>query len=176
MQHFGSNAKCMARYLKAHFILSFILPYLEQQPLHDRIDFKLDWFDMTVNSKGYKNREVTAIDLPDFLCPSADGRPGTYTTDYFVITDIHDGNYCSEVEGGPQLTTQKRNREKLAGMLGDYSDPIRKVTDGVSKTIMFVESAGRPNLYNQNKSLVGTMYDAPNTCARGRARPLVRRP
>ena len=47
-------------------------------------------------------------------------------------------------------------------MLGDYSNTIRKVTDGVSKTIMFVESAGRPNLYNQSKSLYGTMYDAVN--------------
>ena len=87
-------------YLKAHFILSFILPFLEQQPLYDQIDFKLDWFDVTVNSKGFKNREVTAIDLPEFLCPSAEGRPGTFTTDYFVITDIQDDNYCLEVEGG----------------------------------------------------------------------------
>jgi prepilin-type N-terminal cleavage/methylation domain-containing protein len=152
--------------LESHFFLTFILPYMEQQPLFDRIDLKKDWYDITVNSKGTKNREVTAVDIADFICPSVESRPGTFTTDYFTIVDINDGNYCADVEGGAKLTNQKRNREKLAGMMTDVPQPVRKVSDGLSKTIMVIESAGRPNLYDKSKKLYGVMYESPNTRAK----------
>jgi prepilin-type N-terminal cleavage/methylation domain-containing protein len=143
--------------LKEHFILTFILPYIEQQAVYDRIDFKFNWDDVATTSKGISNRDAVKVDIPDFLCPTAENRPETYTTDYFVIVDINDTNYCADVEGGAKLTNQKRSREKLAGMLTDLPNPIRKVTDGVSKTIMLVESAGRPNNLGPNKSFIQTM-------------------
>jgi prepilin-type processing-associated H-X9-DG protein len=160
-----------ANNLESHFILSFILPYMEQQAIYDRMDFKRDWYDTTTNSKGYKNREVTSIDLDDFLCPTAESRPNTYTTDYFVLVDINDGDYCSDVEGGAKLTNQKRLRERLAGMLTDLPNPIRKITDGVSKTIMLVESAGRPNLYDKSRKQYAQMWDPQSQGGGGRARP-----
>jgi prepilin-type processing-associated H-X9-DG protein len=43
-------------------------------------------------------------------------------------------------------------------MLTDVPTKIGKVSDGMSKTFMFFESAGRPNLYDQNRRLTGTMY------------------
>jgi prepilin-type processing-associated H-X9-DG protein len=150
--------------LKNHFVLTFILPYLEQQPLFDRIDLEKDWYDTTVNSKGAKNREVTAVDIPDYLCPSAETRPGTYTTDYTTIIDIWDEDYCQYIEG-LNLARNQRSRERLEGMLTDFPNPIRKVSDGLSKTFMFFESAGRPNLYNQAKALTGVMWEPPNTRA-----------
>jgi prepilin-type N-terminal cleavage/methylation domain-containing protein/prepilin-type processing-associated H-X9-DG protein len=127
-----------------HFILTFILPYIEQQTVYDQIEIERHWFDPATNSKNTTNLAATSVDIPDFLCPSAEGRPGKYTTDYFTIVDINDGNYCADVEGGLMLTKQKRMREKLQGMLTDLPNPIRKVTDGVSKTFLFFESAGRP--------------------------------
>ena len=130
-----------------HFILSFILPYMELQNIYDQIDFTKAWYDNTTNSKGTTNLAATAVDIPDFLCPSAENRPGTYTTDYFTIVDIQDTNYCNDFEAGLKLSNQKRSVEKLAGMLTDQPNPIRKVTDGLSKTFMFFESAGRPNNY-----------------------------
>jgi prepilin-type N-terminal cleavage/methylation domain-containing protein/prepilin-type processing-associated H-X9-DG protein len=127
-----------------HFILSFILPYMEQQSVYDRIDFDKAWYDNTKNSKGTTNLEATAVDIPDFLCPSAEARTGKYTTDYFTIVDIDEQNYCDDIEGGLKLTNQKRSRDKLGGMLTDVSQPVRKVSDGLSKTFMLFESAGRP--------------------------------
>jgi prepilin-type processing-associated H-X9-DG protein len=132
-----------------HFILSFLLPYLEYQNIYNRIDFNRNWFDNTVNSKGTKNIEATAVDIPEFVCPSAESRPNTYTTDYFVLVDIPEQDYCDNFEAGPRYSNQKRSAEKLAGMLTDLPNPIRKVTDGVSHTYMFFESAGRPFLYSK---------------------------
>ena len=54
------------------------------------------------------------------------------------------------------LTKQRRSREKPAGMLQDVPMPVRKVADGLSKTFMFFESAGRPNNYVR-KTLQGEM-------------------
>src|SRR5262245_31630511 len=42
--------------LKDHFVLTFILPYIEEQAVFDKIDLKYDWFDnATTTSKGTKN-------------------------------------------------------------------------------------------------------------------------
>jgi prepilin-type N-terminal cleavage/methylation domain-containing protein len=130
-----------------HFVLTFILPYLEQQALYDGIDQKLDWCDATVStSTNRKNIDVTSVDLPEFLCPTAPNRPGMFTTDYTVLVDISEVDYCDFVET-PGLARTKRILENLAGMLQDTPTSVRKVSDGLSNTFMFFESAGRPNLY-----------------------------
>jgi prepilin-type processing-associated H-X9-DG protein len=56
-------------------------------------------------------------------------------------------------------------------MIADLPNPIRKVTDGVSKTIMFVESAGRPNLYDKNKKQYAFMWDPASIGGGDRAMP-----
>lgn len=143
--------------LKDHFVLTFILPYMEQQSIFDKIDLKFNWHDTAMTSKGTNNRAATSIDIPDFICPSAENRPSTYTTDYFTLIKVSDSDYCSDIEGGAKLTNQKRLRDKLYGMLQDIPVPVRKVTDGLSKTFMFFESAGRPGLYDKNKVKYGEM-------------------
>ena len=147
--------------LKYHFVLTFILPYLENQALYDRIDLKQDWCENTIS----KNRDATSVDVADFICPSAESRPNNYTTDYYVIVDINDNpgtGYCDIFEN-TGLTKTKRSVDRLIGMLQDTPTPIRKVTDGLSKTFMFFESAGRPNIYLSNGQPDGYMYEPPNT-------------
>jgi len=140
-----------------HFILTLILPYMEQQAIYDQIDLKKSWYDTTTNAGGTSNRTATSVDVPDFLCPSVEARPGKYATDYFTLVTISWSDYCTDVEGGPQLTSQVRARNKLAGMLTDLPNPVRKVSDGLSSTFMFFESAGRPNQYDRNRQLIGEM-------------------
>jgi len=123
-----------------HSVMSFILPYFEQQSIYDRIDFTKSWFDTTTNSKGTTNFAATSVDIPEILCPSAEGRPNKYATDYISIVDIDDTVYCASMD-----TKQKRSVERLAGALTDVPNSIRKISDGMSKTFMFFESAGRPN-------------------------------
>jgi prepilin-type N-terminal cleavage/methylation domain-containing protein/prepilin-type processing-associated H-X9-DG protein len=151
-----------------HFVLTFILPYIEQQTVFDRINLEQDWYSTANNTKGTTNRAATSVDIPDYICPSAEGRPGKYTTDYIALIKVSDSDYCNDVEGGPMLTKQKRTREKLAGMLQDIPTPVRKVTDGLSKTFLFFESAGRPNLYDRNRAPVGEMQTKTTSPTRNR--------
>jgi prepilin-type processing-associated H-X9-DG protein len=129
-----------------HYILSFILPYMEQQPLYDKIDFKKDWTNAA-------NNAATAVDINDFVCPSAPSRSGKYLSDYFACTVILPFpagpnlpvGYCDLVT--KNLVTQQRALENLDGMLTDRPTTMKKITDGLSKTFMFFECAGRPNEY-----------------------------
>ncbi len=145
---------------KHHSLLTFLLPYLEEQAVYDQIDFKFDWCDTVTNtSKGIKNFTAFAKDIDVFLCPSVENRPQTFTTDYNVITNIDVASYCDATNGIDTVAASKRSVDKLAGMLTDTQNSIRKVSDGMSKTIMFVESAGRPNHYTKGKNLRGVMFD-----------------
>jgi prepilin-type N-terminal cleavage/methylation domain-containing protein len=145
-----------------HFVLTFLLPFIEQQAIYDQIDLSQDWCEHAVKSKkGIYNRDATSIDIPDFLCPSAPKTLKSYTTDYFTIVDLvktGPNGYCDAVET-PGLTKQKRTMESLKGMLGETPLPLRKVTDGMSKTFMFYESAGRPEHW-ENGQLIGYFWDS----------------
>jgi prepilin-type N-terminal cleavage/methylation domain-containing protein/prepilin-type processing-associated H-X9-DG protein len=144
---------------KRHFVLTFILPYLERQDLYDQIDQNLDWFDVTISpvTKG-KNNDITSVDLADYLCPSTESRPNTYTTDYHVMVDIHDEDYCNFIET-PGLARTKRPVDKLLGILQDVPATVRQVSDGLSNTFLFFESAGRPNLYDNHRQFKAFMWD-----------------
>lgn len=154
--------------LKEYYILAYILPYIEEQSLYDQIDFKGvatnpasgHWYSTNLSpTKGTKNNEVTAKDIAGFLCPSAEARQNYYTCDYMVLVDINDSpsnGYCPTLES-PGLVHQKRSLEKLAGILQDTPTNLKKVSDGLSQTFMFFESAGRPYIYDRSKRKTGEM-------------------
>jgi prepilin-type N-terminal cleavage/methylation domain-containing protein/prepilin-type processing-associated H-X9-DG protein len=125
--------------LKNHFVLTFILAYMERQSLADSIDIKQDY---NVGA----NATATQQDVADFLCPSADTRMNVYATDYTTVTKIREITYCHDAES-KGLTKQKRRVDKLTGMLSDLPIKMANVFDGLSNTFMFFESAGRPNHY-----------------------------
>ena len=125
--------------LAKHFVLTFILPYMERQAVFDKINIAQDYNSDT-------NSPATKLDLREFLCPSADTRKDVYATDYTAIVDIHDGNYCTFIEGAG-LASKKRPVHKLVGMLRDMPVASASVLDGLSQTFMFFEAAGRPFHY-----------------------------
>ena len=122
--------------LGKHFLLSFILPYIEGQSIYDKIDFAADW---TASS-------AVNEDIKEFICPSADTRKKVYATDYTVLINIEPRNYCRFIEAAG-LASKKRPVEKLTGMLSDMPLKTANVRDGLSKTFMLIESAGKPNHY-----------------------------
>ena len=74
----SDSAKPTANNLKHSFLLSFLLPYIEQQALYDRIDFTMDWnSNIKSTKKGVKNIDTMLTDIPDYLCPSTESRPHT---------------------------------------------------------------------------------------------------
>jgi prepilin-type N-terminal cleavage/methylation domain-containing protein/prepilin-type processing-associated H-X9-DG protein len=146
--------------LKAHNVLSFILPYIEQKALYDQIDFKSNWSSTIPNTAGghaVANATVTNVDIPDFLCPTAPIRPSAAASDYALCTFIKEDNYCTAEASG--LATTKRDTGTLKGMLDDTPVSLRKITDGVSKTFMFSEDSGRPLLYQNGALVAGASLD-----------------
>jgi prepilin-type N-terminal cleavage/methylation domain-containing protein len=155
---------CKNSLTSKHYILTFILPYMEQQPLHDAINFQYDGLDAVISHPAPRNNTITQVEIPDYLCPSAPTRPGKYASDYLPLVDIPDADatnwvgYCTLQSGGQ--VKQSRTVEGLEGMLTDAGVPMRKVTDGLSKTFMFFECAGRPIEYlrREEKGEAGSMH------------------
>jgi prepilin-type N-terminal cleavage/methylation domain-containing protein len=139
-----------------HFVLTFILPYIENSTLYDQIDITTQNWNSTVQSATKKtiNNDVVKVDIPDFLCPSTENRPGTYTTDYYTIVDIQDAAYCAAE--AQNLMKSKRQVDRLLGLLQDVPTSLKKCTDGLSKTFLFFESAGRPNNYDKSRNIIQT--------------------
>jgi len=104
----------------------FILPWLEEQPLADRIDF----------SKPYDhpaNAPAAATVLPVFICPSADRNGGTVAglgrSDYGGLT-------------GERITSP--NSPEKGVLVHDRAFAEREVSDGFSKTIVVGECSRGP--------------------------------
>ena len=141
-----------------HFVLTFILPYLENSTLYDQIDIQTQNWNSTTQSATKKtiNNDVVKVDIADFLCPSAENRPGTYTTDYYTMVDIREDTqygYCTQIETAG-LAKSKRSVDRLLGLLQDVPTSLKKCTDGLSKTFLFFESAGRPNNYDKSRNII----------------------
>ncbi len=153
LARFGMNSgNGMADY-RSFGCLTTILPYMEQQSLHDSFDFGLD-------AAAPKNRPGVATRVPTFQCPSATGYPrlisgvvpdrkladyATATTDYFATW--MDGEKHSVWEG------ETESRYYLQGDPDgwEFFDEHRPVSlvmveDGLSNTAFFIEKASRPTM------------------------------
>lgn len=137
--------------LAAHNFITFTLPYFEQQATFDQIDIGRPWSNAT-------NKTAVSTRIGDLVCPSSPSAPeregagdATRTwmaapSDYAVCVDLDDSasGFCSLQNTG---LARPRGLETLKGMMQDTPTSLRKVTDGVSKTFMLFEDAGRPTNY-----------------------------
>jgi prepilin-type N-terminal cleavage/methylation domain-containing protein/prepilin-type processing-associated H-X9-DG protein len=119
------------------------LPYIEQDNLRKNYDTTQTW-------GAAANLPLTAQKIKIFQCPSApnsdrlDGDPQTSTwnivsiTDYAAVTGV--ALYANAPNAGQPGIMQKNFTIKISG-----------VTDGLSNTLLVVESAGRPQIYRNGK-------------------------
>jgi prepilin-type N-terminal cleavage/methylation domain-containing protein len=144
--------------------LTQLLPFFEEGVMHDK-------FDLTKNWGHIDNRKVVNTPIQILLCPSAPnperldgipennpwtaevGAPTDYSPTIYVDRRLKDAGLVDEAatgvppaQGSPGL-----------GMLS-YNLPTKfsDITDGLSKTIMYAESAGRPFLFRGGR-LVGEL-------------------
>ncbi len=124
----------------------FILPYLEQQTLHDKYFFDRDFRDPM-------NAEAIASSLDVFICPTTPRRfprLDTFTSGGFVDWRTAPSDYVPLIRVDEGLA--------LAGFIrpvADYSGAMQSneittfadIQDGLSNTLLFAEAAGRPMLY-----------------------------
>ncbi|MCP4194834.1 MAG: DUF1559 domain-containing protein [Planctomycetaceae bacterium] len=140
--------------------LTLILPFLEEQTLEDRYVYE-QGFDHKVN------QPAVNASVPSYSCPSTPGERtmeinnqlalfagGTpkqghtgRATDYFGIRTVQNVNG----DRRPGVFRASLPRE----MGGKQEKPFRlnQIKDGMSKTILMVEMAGRPRRYVQNQDL-----------------------
>jgi prepilin-type N-terminal cleavage/methylation domain-containing protein len=142
--------------------LAFILPYLEQQSLYNRFDFKLDMKDAA-------NQEAVTTVVTGYICPSdpqgsepimpdrCDWNPtpsmvswylgsmGPTQPDLCAFCGETNPSYCCQ--GGNYGTSPANS---TAGMFGRYPGRIRfeDVRDGLSRTFMAGETLPGHSIHN----------------------------
>lgn len=148
-----------------HSFVTFLLPYVEQTALAERINLREDWNERRrKNPDGSTNSQHTQASLPLMKCPSVPERQLDNVTDYVVSTHISTSNSSDAyalLSRRPYRVPNTGNN--WASVLHPYVngfasndgtddfDParIRYVTDGLSNSVMIFEDAGRPLVYRQ---------------------------
>lgn len=127
-------------------LLTEILPHLEQSHLEAVYDYELGFLHPD-------NQQAVNTSVSIFVCPLTPGNqdrivsldgiyflsvPGTTArpTDYFGLRDVHD----SIGKRAKCLFTEIR-------LPTDENKSLAQITDGTSNTLMFLEKAGLPTLY-----------------------------
>jgi prepilin-type N-terminal cleavage/methylation domain-containing protein/prepilin-type processing-associated H-X9-DG protein len=148
--------------LKSHGLGTYLLPYVEQQPLASQYCWDVSWNET-------QNQPVANTQLQIWKCPSAPRdriQDGMLTTETPPPVEKFSGTgACGDyagmsfvdkelvVRGVITLTGQLNERGHFDGVFDVNSvRPLRDITDGSSQTILIAEGAGRPNLhYGRNE-------------------------
>ncbi len=127
-----------------------VLPYLEEGNAFKQYDLSENWNEPA-------NRPVVSSIIPTFNCPSTpdperlDGLPegSPWKADIAATTD-----YSPTIGVDKRLKDAGLVEADGPGLLPKNQKPrIRDATDGLSHTIMYGESAGRPYLYRGGKKI-----------------------
>ena len=115
-----------------------VLPFLEEQAIYDRIDFQVDVFSQ-------QDADLFGAQPNILLCPSDAGQGRTfYDETYSNGRYFAKGNYAAYA--GPEHITAQRI---FSGMLIHEEQPVRRIRDGMSKTIMLTEVRTRDKQHDQ---------------------------
>ncbi len=117
-----------------HNFVQYILPNIEQQAIYELYDFSHDW-----NSE--ENIPATDNEITLLRCPTAP-QDYPYLSDYAVCVKV--GKDLQELLVSEKLI---RERTDTIGILREGPVKAALVTDGLSNTILFCETAGRPDKY-----------------------------
>jgi prepilin-type N-terminal cleavage/methylation domain-containing protein len=145
-----------------HSWVPFILPFVEEQAVHDKYDFKLKWNAGT--NLDLTRRPGTAASFAILLCPSSEHIDRSQN-DYAAINGPNGATYNTHVGRGkdlltaaPERTSYNKGGQYVAGGLTvvspkDVADPskrldtvrtkIKDFADGTTYTMMLGEDAGR---------------------------------
>jgi prepilin-type N-terminal cleavage/methylation domain-containing protein len=123
-----------------HFMLTFILPYVEQRELGSRYQFDLNW-------SAVANRPATQADIELFACPSAPG-DREWITDYCTCEDflpVAKSKLMNSGQVPPRSSWENLFRARLMPKYPNArTSRMADVTDGLSNTFMLFEDGGRP--------------------------------
>jgi prepilin-type N-terminal cleavage/methylation domain-containing protein len=146
---------------------TYLLPYMEQSNIADRIDLNFPWF-APQNLPAFQNN------IPTFICPSAPGGgdrrvAGTFTfgasfpytgmgvTDYATCSSINSGSITFfgypagltnfQLSSALFVEIKGNGSMPLLGVANQSRKKIGQIRDGLSNTILVCEDAGRPEYW-----------------------------
>lgn len=137
-----------------HGWVVWLLPYLEQQALHDQYRRDLDW-------RHTANATARRIPIKTLQCPSAPhgNRIDSFSASGFGTVSGACADYGVDNHINPGLfflnlidIDSKHAPEGV--MLVDELQAFADVTDGLSHTMWVCEDAGRPNVYRTGKKFI----------------------
>lgn len=115
---------------------ALILPFIEQNSLHDQINFKWEW--VKNSGSGNPNSDLSTVPIDGFQCPSditgaKNGKENDNATSNYL------GNYGNKSLNGTEYGTSADR-----GIFARNSNVgFRDITDGTSNTILFGEKTGK---------------------------------
>src|SRR5262249_4669720 len=123
---------------------AFLLPFLEQQALHDQYRWDL-------NGADQGNQPASSTPMKIFQCPSAE--PNRYMT--FGPFEAYGGRGACGDSAATEGVVPVRASMGLIDRVGKYNGilelnaltPITAITDGTANTILLTEDAGRPRAW-----------------------------
>ncbi len=144
---------------------TLMLPFFEENTKYDLYDQKLNWFDTTVNSKKGVNRDIVNTRISILQCPSVPnaerldgvpevspwdpvvGAPTDYSPTIYVDQRLKTEGLVDEAAIGVPPTS--KTSPGLGLLAYNILTKLSDATDGLSKTIMYAESGGRPTQYRR---------------------------
>jgi prepilin-type processing-associated H-X9-DG protein len=147
--------------------LTLLTPFIEQNNIYNNYDQSRNWFDTA-------NQPVTSQQIPAFICPSTPEptrKDGIPESDPWVGALVSITDYSPTIGVDHRLVTAGLVEKSGEGVLPKNNQPrLADVTDGLSNTIIYGESAGRPYVYRRGSQKFGSL---PNnrTNAGGWSRP-----
>jgi len=146
--------------------LTLSLPFIEQQNIYDKYDQTKNWFDPA-------NLPVTSVGIPPYSCPST---PDAKRLDGIPEASPWVGNLVRTTDYSPTIGVDARLLSAgLVDLAGDGALPkngeprFSDITDGLSNTMLYGESAGRPFVYRRGRK-IGNL-PSPRVNAGGWSRP-----
>jgi prepilin-type N-terminal cleavage/methylation domain-containing protein/prepilin-type processing-associated H-X9-DG protein len=143
---------------------TLLLPFFEETVRYAQYDQTKNWFDPV--NRPLVNQRISVLQCPSVPEPERlDGVPentpwvadvgaaSDYAPTIFVDKRLKDANLVDEAATGAAMPPDKGS-PGLGLLAYNIVTRLSDVTDGLSKTIMYAESAGRPYLYRRGK-LIG---------------------
>jgi prepilin-type N-terminal cleavage/methylation domain-containing protein/prepilin-type processing-associated H-X9-DG protein len=135
----------------------FLLPYIEQDELYSQYNPQAPFFSQP---PGPNNEAVANTPINIFLCPSVPTRAGSYSEVFNypgfgpVPWTAYAADYTPVAAVSPDLAfgVLGYTTTNIVGALDiDQSTKISEITDGMSNTILLVEQAGKPELFQAGR-------------------------
>jgi prepilin-type processing-associated H-X9-DG protein len=133
----------------------FLLPYFEQTAVFGQFDFTKGW------NQGANNSGLVGTRMSTFECPSTPntGRLDAAPEDPNWLPFAASADYATINGVDSRLVNLGLvdNRPDLRGIMPrNLKSKLRDVSDGLSNTLLFVESAGRPQIWRAGSMTAGT--------------------